>query len=157
MSFTFRPYEEKDQSKINEIEAASFKDPWPSSFFNYMHDKAPDLFLVAREDEEIVGYVVGEIREIMFSGLSHKSSMGHILNIAVNSRCRNRGMGTRLMQEIEKKYRMRGVARVTLEVRESNTTARSFYQGLGFSEIGRVRAYYPDEDAVIMSKLLEND
>ena len=84
MSPSFRPYREEDQARVNEIEAASFKDPWPISFFKYIHGKAPDLFLVAEEDERIVGYVIGELREIMFSGVSHRSKMGHILNIAVD-------------------------------------------------------------------------
>jgi len=43
---------------------------------------------------------------------------------------------------------------VILEVRESNSTARAFYEGRGYEEIGKVRAYYPDEDAVIMRKRL---
>ena len=58
------------------------------------------------------------------------------------------------MDEIENRFSGMGATHVTLEVRESNTTARSFYQDRGFTEIGRVRAYYPDEDAVIMSKTL---
>jgi len=143
-----------DQARVNEIEVASFKDPWPTSFFTYIHGKAPDLFLVAEEGEEIVGYVIGELREIMFSGVSHRSKMGHILNIAVDKGWRRGGIGALLMEEIESKFRGKGATKVTLEVRESSTAARSFYQGRGFAEIGRVRAYYPDEDAVIMSKTL---
>lgn len=154
MSPSFRPYREEDQSRVNEIEVASFKDPWPTSFFKYIHGKAPDLFLVAEEGERIVGYVIGELREVMFSGLSHRSKMGHILNIAIDKGWRDRGMGTRLMEEIESRFREMGATQVTLEVRESNTTARSFYQSRGFTEIGRVRAYYPDEDAVIMNKTI---
>lgn len=154
MSPTLRPYEGEDLTRINEIEVVSFTDPWPSSFFTYIHGKAPDLFLVAEEDEEIVGYVIGELREVMFSGVSHKSSIGHILNIAVDEGWRNRGIGTRLIEEIENRFRRMGATRVTLEVRESNATARSFYLRRDFAEIGRVRAYYPDEDAVIMSKPL---
>ena len=60
------------------------------------------------------------------------------------------------MEDIERRFRSLDASRVTLEVRESNTTARSFYQGQGFNEIGRVRAYYPDEDAIIMSKTLRD-
>ena len=154
MSPSFRPYREEDQAMVSEIEVASFKDPWPTSFFKYIHGKAPDLFLVAEEGERVVGYVVGELREIMFSGVSHRSKMGHILNIAVDKRYRKRGMGAHLMDEIENRFRGMDANHATLEVRESNTAARSFYQGRGFTEIGRVRAYYPDEDAVIMSKTL---
>lgn len=150
---SLRPYRKSDQARVLGIEVASFPDPWPPSFFNYIHGKAPELFIVA-EEETIVGYVIGELREIMFSGVSHRSKVGHILNIAVGEGWRGRGVGTRLMEDIEGRFRGMDASRVTLEVRESNATARSFYQGRGFTEIGRVRAYYPDEDAVIMSKTL---
>ena len=66
------------------IEAASFTDVWPDTFFTYNHRKAPELFLVAVDDDGLLGYVVGELREAMFSGRSYMSKMGHILNIAVN-------------------------------------------------------------------------
>jgi ribosomal-protein-alanine N-acetyltransferase len=41
-------------------------------------------------------------------------------------------------------------------VRESNTAARRLYEKLGFSEIGRRKAYYhnPQEDAILYSKTL---
>lgn len=140
--------------RVNEIEIGSFRDPWPKSFFTYVHRKAPDLFLVAVYGGEIAGYVVGEMREIMFSGVPHRFKMGHILNISVDTSRRRRGAGTHLMEDIEGRFRERNATKVTLEVRESNTAARSFYQRRGYEETGRVRAYYPDEDAVIMSKNL---
>ena len=156
MSLSLRQFRAEDRARVAEIEAASFSDPWPDSFFKYIWGKAPELFVVAEEGGEILGYVVGELREIMFSGLSHRSKMGHILNIAVDVSRRKGGVGTRLMTEIEGRFREGGASQVTLEVRESNSSARSFYQGLGFAEIGRVRAYYPDEDAIIMGKALED-
>lgn len=152
MSPSLRPFTEDDQARILEIEVASFPDPWPPSFFNYIKGKAPGLFIVAEDGGEIVGYVIGELREIMFSGVSHRSKVGHILNIAVDEGWRKRGVGTLLMEEIEGRFGRMDASKVTLEVRESNSTAQSFYQGRGFNEIGRVKAYYPDEDAIIMSK-----
>jgi ribosomal-protein-alanine N-acetyltransferase len=154
MSPSLRPFTEDDRARVLEIEVASFAEPWPPSFFNYIHGKAPGLFIVAEDGGEIVGYVIGELREIMFSGVSHRSKMGHILNIAVDEVWRKRGIGTLLMEEIEGRFGRMDATPVTLEVRESNATARSFYLGRGFVEIGRVKAYYPDEDAIIMSKSL---
>jgi ribosomal-protein-alanine N-acetyltransferase len=94
------------------------------------------------------------VREIMLSGRSYMSKMGHILNIAVDPVSRESGVGTSLMKEIEDRFRESEATHVTLEVRESNETARAFYQGMGFREIGRVPSYYRDEDAVVMSKTL---
>ena len=154
MSPSTRLYREEDLSRVNAIEGTSFPNPWPTSFFQYNHRKAPDLFVVAEDGGEIVGYVIGELREIMFSGVSHMSKVGHILNIAVEKAHRKGGVGTLLMREIERRFGEANATRVTLEVRESNATAQSFYRGLGFNELGRVRAYYPDEDAIVMSKTL---
>ena len=157
LSFRLRPFAEDDLPEIARIEAASFREVWPDAFFTYNHRKAPELFLVAEDDEGFLGYVVGEIREAMFSGRSYMSKMGHILNIAVDPGRRKGGVGTRLMEEIESRFREAGATQVTLEVRESNIDAQGFYGGRGFNEIGRVRAYYPDEDAIVMCKAFSKD
>jgi len=154
LSLTIRPFRADDLERVTKIETLSFKAPWPTSFFTYMHGKAPDLFLVAVDEDEISGYVVGEMRKIMFSGIPHQFKMGHILNIAEDKGIRRKGVGNHLMEKVEGRFREKNATKITLEVRESNASARSFYRRRRYEEIGRVRAYYPDEDAVIMSKNL---
>ncbi len=149
-----RSFREEDLEGIIRIERLSFKDPWPQTFFSYISRKAPDLFLVAEEEGVILGYVIGEVREVMLSGLPHRLKMGHIVNIAVAPERRRSGIGSMLMSEVERRFMERKATRSTLEVRESNSTARSFYKNLGYEETGRVRAYYLDEDAIIMTKSL---
>jgi len=154
LSIQIRKFTANDIEHILSIEKESFDDAWPKHFFIYMHQKAPDLFLVAVQDETVLGFAVGEIREIMFSGISHKFKVGHILNIAVKKIRRRMGIGNQLMEKIEEKFKENGASRVTLEVRESNIDAIHFYLNRGYQEIGRVKAYYYDEDALIMSKNL---
>jgi ribosomal-protein-alanine N-acetyltransferase len=149
-----RPFRVEDLEGIVKIERQSFKDPWPSTLFSYMARKAPDLFLVAEEEGSVLGYVIGELREVVLSGLPHRLKMGHIVNIAVAPERRRCGVGSMLMGEIERRFQERKATRSTLEVRESNSSARSFYKNLGYEETGRVRAYYLDEDAIIMTKNL---
>jgi len=155
LSQSIRQYREADLNEVKAIEGASFPDPWPAGFFNYLHQKSPELLLVALDGGTIAGYVVGELREIMFSGVSHQFKVGHILNIAVDASQRQRGIGTLLMDEIEGRFRERNATKATLEVRESNGTARAFYIRRGYEEMGRVSAYYADEDAIIMGKNLK--
>ncbi len=150
-----RNFSVDDIEGVNSIEALSFQAPWPSGFFRYLHGKAPGLFLVAVEDGDVVGYVVGELREIMFSGVSHRYKMGHILNIAVDIKRRRIGVGTQLLREMENRFRVRNANKITLEVRESNNAARSFYKKRGYEDIGRVKGYYVNEDAVIMCRSLQ--
>ncbi len=143
----------EDLEHIQSIETTSFPDPWPLTIFGYILDRTPDLFLVAEEDE-LVGYIVGEIRELIISGIPHRSKAGHVMNIAVEKELRERGVGSLLLDEIETRFKERDAQQVTLEVRESNTTARTFYVNRGYEDIGRVGAYYGDEDAIIMRKSL---
>lgn len=143
----------EDLEHIQAIETTSFPNPWPLTIFGYILDRTPDLFLVAEEDE-LVGYIVGEIRELIISGISHRSKAGHVMNIAVEKELRERGVGSLLLDEIETRFKERDAQQVTLEVRESNATARTFYVNRGYEDIGKVRAYYGDEDAIIMRKPL---
>lgn len=154
LSLQIRNFSQKDLFKILEIENSSFQDPWPVSFFTYIHNKSPELFLIITKGKDICGYVIGEIREIMLSGLSHRSKVGHILNIAVDKNHRKKGIGKILITNIENKFKERSATQVTLEARESNKIARKFYLSQGYSEICKARAYYPDEDAIIMIKKL---
>ncbi len=79
----------------------------------------------------------------------------HIMQIAVAAAYRRRGIATRLTRALLRDKA--AMSRMLLEVRASNTAARSLYVRLGFREDGRRPAYYaPDadgfrEDAVLMS------
>ena len=153
MSLSIRRFRPGDLDRVREIETASFRDPWPRSTFTHIHGKAPDLLLVAVLGGEVVGYTVGEL-ELSPDGIPHRFKRGHILNIAVDASHRREGVGAHLLGEIEDEFRERNATEVTLEVRESNISARSLYKHMGYEETGRSEAYYHDEDAVIMSKAL---
>lgn len=154
LSIHVRTFMVNDLDSILSIERESFDDAWPKNFFIYMYQKTPELFLVAVQEGEISGFVIGELREIMISGVSHKFKVGHILNIAVEKTKRRRGIGNQLMDEVEERFKRYGASRATLEVRESNVAAKRFYLTRGYREIGVVDAYYRNENAIIMSKNL---
>ncbi|MGH7682694.1 MAG: GNAT family N-acetyltransferase, partial [Candidatus Eiseniibacteriota bacterium] len=62
------------------------------------------------------------------------------------------GVGQRLLDDLLETANKRGIVRVTLEVRESNESARNFYYGNHFIDIAMRKNYYrnPDEDAIVM-------
>ena len=70
-------------------------------------------------------------------------------NIVVAAGVRRRGLAKRLLEDLLARIRRAGGS-VFLEVRESNTAARSLYEKAGFREAGRRKSYYvnPSEDAV---------
>jgi [ribosomal protein S18]-alanine N-acetyltransferase len=72
-------------------------------------------------------------------------------NIAIAPQERRKGLGKYLLEALLAAARRSNSVGVFLEVRESNTAARSFYQKAGFEQTGRRRSYYanPVEDAVL--------
>jgi len=132
-----------DMGTILDIEYRSFKDPYPLSLLNRLHEMHPDGFLIAELQGRVVGYVIGVVRW----GLT-----GHILAIAVDTPYRRQGVGTALVTSILDRLRTKGTKQVRLEVRKSNLAARQFYLKLEFAEREEIPYYYEDgETAVVMS------
>ena len=143
-----RPATAGDVLSVGLIERQSFADPWGSREFTSALDSPQTIFLVA-EDEGgvIVGYTIA-------LAVAEESE---ILNIAVESAHRARGIGGRLLDAAISEVRKRGAEQVFLEVRESNSAARKLYESRGFDEISRRRGYYrmPVEDALILRMAIE--
>lgn len=106
-------------------------------------DRQKHLVLVAEEPGEIVAYLAA-------SGVGVEWELENI--VAAGHRLR-RGIARALMAEFLARLRREAVARVHLEVRESNHAARSLYASLGFTQTGRRANYYagPAEDAVLLA------
>jgi ribosomal-protein-alanine N-acetyltransferase len=105
-----------------------------------------NTFLVAEIGGRVVGYVIGAVKWLR---------MGHVLAIAVDPPFQGRGIGSRLMEEVMRRFRNQGVRTVRLEVRKSNLMAQHFYRKLGFIERFEVPFYYEDgETAVAMERNL---
>jgi ribosomal-protein-alanine N-acetyltransferase len=80
---------------------------------------------------------------------------GHIVTLDVDPVERRRGLGTLLMQTAEEQMKEEGAGVMSLEVAESNSAAREFYQRMGFAMIGRISKYYAGRvDAEVMEKLI---
>lgn len=102
---------------------------------------------VAEEDGSVWGFVA-------FRTMADEAE---ILNLAVDSTRRRRGIGSKLMKDVLTACKAAGVKRIFLEVRDSNEAARNFYSRLGFTQVGRRREYYsrPAEDALVLGRTVE--
>jgi ribosomal-protein-alanine N-acetyltransferase len=144
-----RPAVAADLNEVVQIERASFADPWTEESFRRLLDGHSAIFQVIGypPDRDVGGYViafaVGEDAEL--------------LNIAVHPEHRGKGLAGQMLDAVIIELGSRGVRNAFLEVRESNSAARSLYKSRGFTEIGRRRNYYrrPVEDALVMRRLLE--
>ncbi|MFN2251849.1 MAG: GNAT family acetyltransferase [Anaerolineae bacterium] len=82
-----------------------------------------ELFLVASLDERIVGSVMSG-----YDG--HRGSVNYL---AVDPGLQGRGIGRRLMREVEARLLELGCPKINLNVRTSNLAVMAFYESLGYS------------------------
>jgi len=138
-----RKMELRDVEHVARLELESFTAPWSADTFTHLLDR-PGCELWVLDDPEagVVGYAV----------LWCILDQGELANIAVAASHRGQGHGAYLLQRVMEVARDRGVERLYLEVRVSNTSAADLYRSFGFTEVGRRKNYYdrPVEDAVMM-------
>lgn len=141
-----KEFRRQDIKRVLEIEKASFKDPYPPNILIDIYNLGAG-FLVAQEDNIIVGYIIFWIRF---------EDEGHIISIAVDEKYQRKGVGSKLVKTAMKIFKKYNIHKVKLEVRVKNRGARKFYKNMGFTEKENLKKYYEDfEDAVLMNKDLE--
>ena len=80
--------------------------------------------------------VAGEVAGTVMVG--HDGHRGWLYYLAAHPTSRSKGVGRRMVQAAENWLRQRGVVKVQLLVRETNTKVVSFYEHLGFEVAPRV-------------------
>ena len=138
------PMSRRDLEQVMRIEDVSYPRPWTRRLFEGeldMAQRGERCYLVARDNGVLVGY----------AGLMYVVADAHVTNIAVASEQQRRGIATRLLAELSWEAVRHGCDAMTLEVRVSNTAARSLYERFGFVEAGVRKNYYENtEDAIVM-------
>ncbi|GMA50380.1 ribosomal-protein-alanine acetyltransferase [Alicyclobacillus contaminans] len=132
-----------DVDQVMEVERKSFTAPWSrQAFLAELADNQLARYIVATKDDRVIGY----------AGIWLIVDEGHVTNIAVHPDFRGRRLGEMLLRALMAECMQRGIRRMTLEVRVSNTVAQNLYRKLGFVGVGERKGYYTDnnEDALIM-------
>ena len=147
---TVRPAANSDLLAIHRIESAAFPQPWPfSAFESYVGEAG---FLVAVDDDEVLGYVVADTVP------NHGTPLGHVKDLAVDADHRSEGIGRRLLARAIGVLRDTGAGSVKLEVRISNEVAISLYRSFGFEHRRTIPNYYGNgEDALVMMRALDGE
>lgn len=82
----------------------------------------PDLFLVAEDEGEVIGTVIG----------GYDGRRGLIYHLAVVPEYRQQGIGKMLMTEVERRLKEKGCQRCYLLVKHDARDVIEFYRGLGW-------------------------
>ncbi len=130
----------EDIPRLVALEKECFSSPWSEKGFADFFDSPYSVALVAECDGVVCGYV----------GMYLIAGEGEVTNLAVSGGYRRHGIGLMLMTALAD---TKGLTRLMLDVRESNTAARSLYEKSGFKIDGKRKNFYekPREDAVLMS------
>lgn len=147
MQGLIRRMEAKDIARVQEIERQGFANPWSEQSFLSELENPISHMLVLETEEGIVGMM----------GYWMVLDEMHLLTIAVDEMHRGRGLARFLMHAMLSHGKEAGVKQVVLEVRENNDAAIRLYERYGFSAVGRIANYYPEEkqDAIIMRKEIQ--
>lgn len=130
-----------DLPLLIKMEEMCFDDPWSEAILKSEIDNGMVYVCLAWCKEEAIGYAC----------LWTIIDESHINNIAILPAWRGQGYGLQLINHLIEQARMNRSDAMTLEVRASNTPARTLYEKVGFVSEGIRPRYYEDgEDAEIM-------
>ena len=156
---TIREMNFDDIAEIAEIEKQYSETPWDANGLLTYLLRDDTIFLVADSLDFVPAE--GEAPKdyydtphlLGYAGLLMVPYEADILNITVRPEARRQGIATKLLERIGELAEPKGVTVIHLEVRESNTPARTLYGKLGFTVDGIRKNYYesPRENAVLMT------
>ena len=84
----------------------------------------PDLFIVAQQDDRIVGSVIG----------GWDGRRGWIYHLAIRPEQQRKGIGAKLVAELERRLAAKGAKKVNAQVYKWNDQSVVFFKAIGYNE-----------------------
>jgi [ribosomal protein S18]-alanine N-acetyltransferase len=137
---SIRPMQALDLALVVALETTQQPRPWSESVFRGELDAHNRIYLVAEDQEAIIG----------FGGMMVIDDEAHVTNLLVSVAHRREGLGRKLMLALMEAAVDSGARHITLEVRKENVAARALYSRLGLAPVGVRPRYYGDDDALIL-------
>lgn len=134
-----------DLKKFNEL--GSVVNSNFSNLFNLkaLIDSSYDYVYGYYDENDLVGFIhITKLYETM-----------DIVNIVVEEKFRNRGIGNFLIEYVIKLFN--DIESIMLEVNENNNAAISLYEKNGFKIINKRNNYYGADAALIMKRVVDNE
>jgi ribosomal-protein-alanine N-acetyltransferase len=144
---TIRQYEARDFSALHKLDQTCFPPGISYSKYSlqyFLNLPAADC-LVAEEGKTIAGFLLAE----------SNPPLAHIITLDVAATHRRKGLGSQLLNEMEKHFRYKEVHAVLLETAVDNETGIAFWQHHGYRTEAVLKRYYLNRvDAYEMRKKL---
>lgn len=139
-----------DLKSVHNIEVLCFNDgSYPLFVLRQLLDISNDYFLVAEQDDQILGYAIGNIVN------GHAQSW--ILSLGVHPQARGKQVGKELTEKLIFLLEANNSKEICLTVHPDNASAIKIYQNLGFEIVQESDNYYLDNDArFVMKKVVNN-
>ncbi|MBQ3735760.1 MAG: GNAT family N-acetyltransferase [Candidatus Methanomethylophilaceae archaeon] len=140
-----RPMRRDDLNDLYDITLMSLDEAFlPDVFFGFYQQWPEGQFVSCDFLNKAIGFLCSV--RLMDGG-------ARVMMFAMHPNYRGRGKGTELLNALMTRARMEGIRYITLEVREENLSARKFYKGKGFIEVGTLERYYSDGGSAIRMDL----
>jgi [ribosomal protein S18]-alanine N-acetyltransferase len=155
----FEPMTHADLEAVAELEKTAYAHPWTQrNFSDSLASGYPAVMLLGEPLAGEGGRLLRTDGRLLLGYLVAMPGVDevHLLNITVAPDHQGEGWARFMLDALLHWSRAQQAQWLWLEVRQSNSRARSVYERYGFKPVGLRRAYYPAgqnarEDAVVMS------
>ena len=145
----FRKAALTDLESIITIEKQIFgSGSYPAFVVRQLFDVSGHYFIVAEEDNQILGYALGAVNT--------KQKQAWVLSLGVSEKARGRGLGKQLTEQLIEVLKTEDLKEIALTVFPENKAAIKIYKDLGFEGSPVLNNYFLDNEARIVMTLAVN-
>ena len=135
----------EELEELYALEQACFGSSWTREMLRAELENPLTLLVFERVSEKIAAFAFGRV----------VTDEAELFKIGTLPEYRGRGLAKSLLERLHGKMREKGAAVCFLEVRSRNAAAIALYEKAGYERISVRRDYYPDDDAIVMKKVLQ--
>jgi [ribosomal protein S18]-alanine N-acetyltransferase len=131
-----RPYQSEDFEALHALDQTCFVPgiAYSKAMLRYFLNEPAAVCVVAEteDEEEIAGFILGETNR----------QLGHIVTLDVAQEYRRLGVGSLLLNALEKQFAAAGIRGMVIETAVNNDAAVEFWQRHGYRTEATLKRYY---------------
>jgi len=146
--YSVRPCTPEDIPSVINVNSVTLPEHYSDYFYYEILKDFPHTFLIAEMEGRVAGYIMCRMEYGLSMtkrfGLAKK---GHIISVAVLEEYRNKGIGSKLIQQAMEEIKTESGKECYLEVRITNEGAIELYKRIGFKVTSTLHGYYKDGES----------